>query len=237
MIRIIALGRRRVEYTLVQAKNRTTLLLQALPEGKIRLYTPKGYSLREADRLVIERLPQIDEAHRHMLSASQALPDAVPYEGRMLALEVQQAARTQVSADDKKIVVRIPLSRPQDVGDAVKRWLARQALVRIRRELDIWAPTIGKSYGRVTIREQRTRWGSCSTKHNLNFNWKLVMAPPECLRYVVIHELCHLLYFNHSALFWSEVKRRMPDFDIWRKWLKKHGSELTLFPCVASGGT
>ncbi|MBR5752495.1 MAG: M48 family metallopeptidase [Clostridia bacterium] len=236
MIRLVTVGRRRVEYTLVQAKNRTTLLLQALPEEKIRLYAPRGYSLREADRLVAEKLPEIDRAHRSMASARPALPGTLPYEGRMLPVEVKKAPKTQVLADGNKITVLLPSGRAEDAAAALKAWLVKRALEKIRCELDVWAPTVGKSYGRVTIREQRTRWGSCSAKHNLNFNWKLIMAPPECLKYVVIHELCHLLYFNHSALFWAEVGRRMPDYGIWRRWLKKHGSELTLSPGGASGG-
>ena len=85
---------------------------------------------------------------------------------------------------------------------------------------------MGIPYGRVTIREQRTRWGSCSNKRNLNFNWKLVMAPEAAMEYVVVHELCHLIHLNHSDRFWAEVRRRMPDYEVWKKWLKRNGQAL-----------
>ena len=90
----------------------------------------------------------------------------------------------------------------------------------------LYAPRISEDYGRVTIREQKTRWGSCSSKRNLNFNWKLIQAPPEALDYVVIHELCHLREFNHSPRFWQLVQAQMPEYESWKKWLKQHGTEM-----------
>ncbi len=89
-----------------------------------------------------------------------------------------------------------------------------------------YAPIVGVDYGRITIRRQKSRWGSCSSKGNLNFNLALMRAPIEVLDYVVIHELCHRLEMNHSARFWAEVKRVMPDYEIQEKWLKEHGDAI-----------
>ena len=89
-----------------------------------------------------------------------------------------------------------------------------------------FAERMGVTYNRITIREQKTRWGSCSSAGNLNFNWKLILAPPQALDYVVVHELCHLHEFNHSPRFWRLVESQMPDYEAWKKWLKIHGSEL-----------
>ena len=79
--------------------------------------------------------------------------------------------------------------------------------------------------GTITIREQKTRWGSCSAKGNLNFNWKLVLMPPEILDYVVVHELAHRLQMNHSAAFWAEVGKILPDYRERRQWLKVNGQK------------
>lgn len=79
----------------------------------------------------------------------------------------------------------------------------------------------GKVIGDIKIKNQKTRWGSCSSKGNLNFNWKLILLPPELLEYVVIHELCHLKEMNHSTAFWAEVKRILPDYKVRRKRLKE----------------
>lgn len=85
-----------------------------------------------------------------------------------------------------------------------------------------------RSYSRISVREQKTRWGSCSSKGTLSFNWKLMLAPPAILDYVIVHELCHLAHMNHSERFWSSVAAVLPDYKERRKWLKEHGNELTL---------
>ena len=86
----------------------------------------------------------------------------------------------------------------------------------------------GGSYNRITIRDQKTRWGSCSARGTLSFNWRLMLAPPAILDYVVVHELCHLTHMNHSAAFWQKVESVYPDYRTARKWLKDHGQELVL---------
>ena len=81
------------------------------------------------------------------------------------------------------------------------------------------------TYGRITIREQKTRWGSCSSKGNLNFNWKLIRMPQEILDYVVVHELAHRMEMNHSPRFYRIVASVLPDYKIRERWLKAHGGE------------
>ena len=94
--------------------------------------------------------------------------------------------------------------------------------VRVRK----YAGIMGVSYGRITIRNQKTRWGSCSAKGNLNFNCLLMLAPEDVRDYVVIHELAHRKHMNHSGLFWQEVEAVMPDYREKRRWLKEHGDLL-----------
>lgn len=84
-----------------------------------------------------------------------------------------------------------------------------------------FAKIMGVSYGKITIREQKTRWGSCSQSGNLNFNWKLVLMPPETLDYVVVHELAHRKEMNHSLRFWKIVEQEMPDYRMRREELKR----------------
>ena len=94
----------------------------------------------------------------------------------------------------------------------------------------------GGTYNRITIRDQKTRWGSCSSRGTLSFNYRLIFAPPGILDYVVVHELCHLTHMNHSKDFWDMVARVMPDYRIRKQWLRDHGQELTLENHLAQVG-
>ncbi len=97
----------------------------------------------------------------------------------------------------------------------------------IPQRVRYYANLMGVEYGRITIRMQKSRWGSCSGKGNLNFNCLLMRTPDEIIDYVVVHELCHLKEMNHSSRFWAEVEKVIPDYKERRKWLKDHGNEIT----------
>ena len=114
------------------------------------------------------------------------------------------------------------------------QWVSEAEARRAARELvamlcDEEADELGVTYERIQIRDQRSRWGSCSTRGTLSFNWRLVLAPYEVLDYVVVHELCHLREANHSRRFWSLVESRRPGWRRQRDWLHEHGPELLAF--------
>ena len=98
----------------------------------------------------------------------------------------------------------------------------------IPKRVAFFAGELGVTYGTITIRDQKTRWGSCSSKGNLSFNWCLILAPPKVLDYVVVHELCHRREMNHSPRFWALVESIMPDYPARRQWLKNYGNTLKL---------
>ena len=113
---------------------------------------------------------------------------------------------------------------PLTVGELAQ--LKQQAKEDLSRRVSFWAPQVGVSFERITIRAQKTRWGSCSNGGNLNFNCLLMLSPPEIRDYVVIHELCHRKHMNHSPGFWNEVAKHCPDYARHRKWLKDRGGAL-----------
>lgn len=106
------------------------------------------------------------------------------------------------------------------------RDLAQQAKAVIPQRVATYAPLIGVTYGRITIRAQRSRWGSCSGKGNLSFNCLLMLTPSEVIDSVVVHELCHRKEMNHSPRFYAEVLRVCPDYQKCRNWLKENGPAL-----------
>ena len=102
----------------------------------------------------------------------------------------------------------------------------KQAKADLPPRAAFFASLLGVSYGRITIRKQKTRWGSCSGKGNLNFNCLLMLCPSRARDYVVAHELCHRKEMNHSPRFWAEVEKLLPDYRVWRQWLKEEGQKI-----------
>lgn len=155
---------------------------------------------------------------------------------------------------DGKVIVRAPMRLPKKTVDAfvlkhedwIEKHLAKSTagrelppledrehkeLIRKAKEViparvALYADLLGVQYGRITVRTQKTRWGSCSSKGNLNFNCLLMLAPPEVLDSVVVHELCHRKHMNHSKAFYAEIERVFPDYKTHHAWLKKNGRAL-----------
>ena len=235
MKRAVRAAGRRIEYQLIRQARRD-VLLKVLPEGIVRVYAPSYAQLRMVDDLVHSRADELmrmrDEVDKAWTEscAQNALKDGrmIWLEGRQYALRCREGAPSVRFSGDE-VVVCAPDPRDEDaLRGLLRSHMSALALERIRERLDVYIPRIGRQPGRVTIREQKTRWGSCSSKNNLNFNWKLIMAPPPVLDYVVIHELCHLHEFNHSPRFWQLVEAQMPEYESWKKWLKNHGREMVL---------
>ena len=114
----------------------------------------------------------------------------------------------------------------QKITDTELEELVAEAKRVIPQRVEHYASIIGVDYHRITVRNQRTRWGSCSSKGNLNFNIALMMVPANILDYVVVHELCHRLEMNHSAKFWEQVGKAYPEYLSCRKWLKDNGARI-----------
>ena len=112
--------------------------------------------------------------------------------------------------------------------EAELKELAESACRVIPERVRYYAPLVGVDYGRITIRNQKTRWGSCSAKGNLNFNVALMLFPLEILDYVVVHELCHRKEMNHSKQFWKEVERVIPEYKKYEKWLKDNSFRIDI---------
>ena len=116
-----------------------------------------------------------------------------------------------------------------DPAGAISRWYRREARWLLEEAVAREAARLGLSYARIAVRDQRTRWGSCSTRGTLSFNWRLVLAPPEILDYVVVHELLHLREPNHSPAFWGLLDQHRPGWRAQAEWLRVHANELQAY--------
>ena len=132
----------------------------------------------------------------------------------------KQRIRIRKRAAEIRLADQNPLS-PEDI-----RLLADQALRELPPRIAAYAGQMGVTYGRVTIRNQKTRWGSCSSKGNLNFNCLLMLTPREVQDYVIVHELSHRKEMNHSPKFWAVVEEVLPDYKKRRNWLRENGSAI-----------
>ena len=151
---------------------------------------------------------------RAPLQVSDAYINAFMLEKKAWIDKHMAIAMAQQQAADKKLTA-------EEI-----RQLAEQALKVIPERVRHYAPLVGVTYGRITIRNQRSRWGSCSSKGNLNFNCLLMLTPLEVIDSVVVHELCHRKEMNHSQRFYAEVLRVFPEYHKWNKWLKDNGGIL-----------
>lgn len=227
MKRHVRAGDALIEYNLVQTARRD-VLIQALEGGLTRVYAPKHARLADVDELVRQNAEKITAMSERLKPRPLADGDSIRVEGRPRRVSILRGSEN-VELRENEFIITAP---DPDNADAVRAqalvFLSELALSRIRSRIDHFLPLTGGRVNRVTVRAQRSRWGSCSSKHNLNFNWKLILAPPECLDYVVIHELCHLTEFNHSPRFWNLVEAQQSDYRVWKDYLKRNGGALTL---------
>lgn len=149
--------------------------------------------------------------------------ESFPYLGQDYILEIMQYPsykKPGVMTEGERLVVLTAQTDGASVKKAVREWYAARAAVIIPKRVRLYQSLVGENIGRICIKDVKSRWGSCSSKGNLNFNWRLVMAPIEVLDYVVVHELCHLKEMNHSKAFWALVEEILPDYKKRRKWLR-----------------
>jgi predicted metal-dependent hydrolase len=194
--------------------------------GTVEVVLPQRMPMRAAEEAVRELQPWIErrlaEAGRQR-AAVRARGDTVPYLGTILTVR-PEPGRTRVLRRGDLLLV--PAGAEHHA--AVERWYRRMARNEIGVRLDRACAIAGLSYTRLTIRDQRTRWGSCSRAGAMSFNWRLLLAPEAVLDYVIWHEVCHLAFMDHSPRFWGLVARYCPEHREHATWLKRNAGTLVL---------
>jgi hypothetical protein len=210
------------------------------PRG-VEVITPGNATQREAERFlrlnadwVIAQQARIQafESRRRPPDAALAkkTPGTVLMEGKELRVELREDPnrKSRVAVEQAGNILRLnyPSGKKDGVEPALEGFLKKKARVMIPSRVAVLSGLVGKKPKKITIRSQKARWGSCSSRGTLSFNWRLVMVPQEILDYVILHELVHFEEPNHSARFWKKLAVLDPDYQQHRRWLRDNQSYL-----------
>lgn len=194
--------------------------------GSALLTLPPGISPRKALQFAEKHHDWIrDQYDKSPPATPLRAGETIPYQGKDFKIihAPDEAAHVQQSGD--RLIVGGPKA---GFETRLLNWLRKQARLALNEAVAHFAPQLNHHPHKVMVRDTKSRWGSCSTKKNLSFSWRLIMAPPDILHYVVAHEMAHLVEMNHSADFWKIVDQLDPDWRKSRRWLKSEGNELML---------
>ncbi|MEQ3725055.1 SprT family zinc-dependent metalloprotease [Alcanivorax sp.] len=200
-------------------------------EGAVSVVVPVETSLERIDELLAAKRRWIKEKialHQEMSPPSSkryVSGESFSYLGRNYRLKVEKGPFAPVRLLQGRLVVSVPQGseQPHMIRNALIRWYKRQAETKLREKVTRWAPQVGVEPSGVAIKTFKSRWGSCTAKGELQFNWQIMMTPNRMVDYVVVHELCHLIRHDHSPAFWAEVEKTLPRYEENREWLKQNG--------------
>lgn len=207
------------------ARARRMILRVCSRTGAVRLTLPSHVRLSAAERFIDKHTDWLVAERGKLGDFTEPEHGAViPFCGVPHELCFTGAGPRKVIVEDGRILVGGPIDM---AAGRLAKWLRAEAKSRIEARVAVHAGTLGVAYGRVSIGDMRSRWGSCSSQGTLRFTWRLVMAPDHVLDYVAAHEVAHLLEMNHSDRFWAHVGRCVPAYKTERRWLRStHGLEL-----------
>ena len=233
----ILLGSRAVEFRIVRSKVATRLRVRVGPNG-VEVLQPAARDPREVPAFlrrnevwVLEQLRRAEKL-RGVRQAGRRLRREILFRGEPVRLVIEAAATggraTAIKHADGELVIRRGRGARTIMSRSLERWLRREARREIVRHLAMVTARLGREPGRVFVMGQRTKWGNCSARGNLSFNWRLILAPDSVLRYIVTHEAVHLAIPDHSRKFWLTVQSLCPDSERSRQWLTRYQGQLTV---------
>jgi predicted metal-dependent hydrolase len=226
---------RKVDFRLISSKSARKLRVRVGVSGvEVVLPARRGDDevntfLRSNEAWIVEQLERV-ERFRKVRRARTSRADEILYRGVPTPVEIKdvthrKGANRVALAEGRILIVRGRTSRTPPLR-SLENWLRKQARIEIVRQLEALAVRLNRSPGKVYVMGQRTKWGNCSSLHNLSFNWRLIMAPDHVLRYLVVHEAVHLAVPDHSRKFWLTVQSICPEAEKAKQWLSAHGHSL-----------
>ncbi len=192
--------------------------------GDVRVTLPVSARLSQAESFLQDNLIWISN-QRYKLGGLAPLghDDTLLYRGVPHILQFLDTPPRRVIAEDGQLYIGGPADQ---AANRLFTWLKAQTRKQVEASSALHAEKLGVSFSRIGIGDMRSRWGSCSARGTLKFNWRLILAPDAVLDYVAAHEVAHLLEMNHSDRFWAHVETCVPGYAVHRRWLKKYGGDL-----------
>jgi predicted metal-dependent hydrolase len=229
-----------IAYSLTRSRKAKNLRIMVGGETGLEVVVPAKFDLDLVEPVLIKKqewiigkLDYFKQVKESLHIYRQQSGHKVLYRGREYEVEtvVTQRASGTVQVEEGKLLVLVPAEAENDCAAVLEGWYRTMARLLINQRIRVVNQVLNLEFNRVAIRGQKTRWGSCSHLGNLNFNWRLVMAPLPVMDYIVAHELLHLVEANHSKKFWALVENICPDYRACREWLKKNGHRLKIQHC------
>ncbi|MDT8323566.1 MAG: SprT family zinc-dependent metalloprotease [Bacteroidota bacterium] len=223
-----------IEYRVLKTRRNRYMRLTVSARGGVRISAPYGTPDRDLHAMVLEKGAWILDRIEHFRRQEEALPRwryhdgaQVLLRGRWTTLHVRPWNRNagSIRLTEDGILIQVPSAMCTDeavLRDLFERWLRRWARQDLPLRLDTLARDMKLHFSRVGIRDQRSKWGSCSVRGSISLNMRLMLTPPEVSDYVIMHELAHIRELNHSPRFWRIVARHCPDYREHQRWLRKH---------------
>jgi predicted metal-dependent hydrolase len=186
---------------------------------------------------IIQALARIDAKSQQYKTLAPALYGhgaEIPYQGASYKLAIKSTTLKKIKIEfGKEFIAHVPealmiKNYSTDIKEALIRWMKQESKNRVEQLVKQHAENKQLFPQAIRIKTQKSRWGSCGIHNDININWLLIIAPPDILEYVVVHELCHIKIRNHSAHFWALVAEHLPDYQNRRQWLKKYGGSLMM---------
>lgn len=230
----IILNTKRIHYIIKYSNRCKNIRLRLTSPENIQVTVPIGYHksnikidqiLKNKANWIMKQSSRLSRLQQNPVNKFLTQGSYLLYLGEQYSIMYAHSTQPMINLNQKTIVICLP-PHSADLESAaamLRSWYIRMAADLLMQKTVLWASRIGVKPSQVKIKDPKTRWGSCSSRRIINYNWRIIMAPENVIDYLVVHELCHLLVPNHSEAFWERVANYNPRFKDHRRWLTDNG--------------
>lgn len=223
-----------IEIEIVRS-NRTTLCLSIREDGGVVVKAPQFLSDAKIREIVENRAEwiltkrkEVRQLQSKKMKREYVTGKTLPYMGKEVPMEIVVGKKSSVELENSHFIIHTSNTDEESMKKLLKKWYKKQSMDYLTKRVAYYSQKMNVSYTSISIKSRKKQWGTCDNHGNLTFSWRLIMATPEAIDYVIVHELCHRKHMDHSRQFWGEVKKELPDYKEREKWLNENSVNLTL---------